>query len=194
MKLLGRGAMLGLAFAVIIAIGLTTNVIQFGIPLNAQTTGAEYYSCSFAGFLPSNSGTNYQSTTPAGSGAPAADYRPVEDLFGGTLLCPVNLPHGAVVRTVTFDLFSSTTTGLFEGVDCFMRREQVVNTFGTPRSEIMTQVGNIRVLGRTVDSNTVVGSELATIDNANYTYYLSCAIPQNETDVGIVGATIEYTQ
>ena len=194
MKFLGRGAILGLALVAVFAIGLTTNVIQLGIPLNAQSDDLGYASCSFAGFLPTAEGVEYRSSTPAGSAAQQADYRPITEDFGGTLLCPLNLPHGAELRRVSFDLYSASQTGVSELVDCFFKRQQIVNTFSTPRAETIVQVGGTPVFNRTQRSGTVISGNNSIVDNANYSYYVSCSIPQNDADIGVVGAVVEYAE
>ena len=187
----GRGAIIAVALVAVFAIGISTNIIQIGIPLNAQETNLGYASCSFAGFLPSVDNVSYRSNTPPGSTAPQADYRPLEALFGGTVLCPIQLPHGAEMQRVNFDFFSSTATGLSARVDCFLKREQIVNTFLTPQAVNIAQAQSTPVLGRTTVSAVVSPSD-AFVDNANFAYYLSCSIPSNETDVGVVGANVEF--
>ena len=193
MTIKGRGAIIALALIAVFAIGISTNVIQIGIPLQAQETSLGYASCSFAGFLPSVDNVGYRSNTPPGSTTPQADYRPLDALFGGTVLCPIQLPHGANMLRANFDFFSSTATGLSARVDCFLKREQIVNTFLTPQSVNIGQAQSTPVLGRTTVS-AVISPNDSLVDNANFAYYLSCSIPSNETDVGIVGGNVEYSE
>lgn len=186
-----RGIYIGLAITGLALLGFASNLGDLAATSQAQDGTLSFYSCPMSDFLPANTEISYLSSTPPGSTAAQADYRNIDSFFGGTLQCGVHVPDGAVLQSVKFVFFSSTATGGAVNVDCFMKKLPLQLLVIDPRATNIAQAATIPVLGRTRATATVIQSE-AVVDNENSSYYLSCTFPPNNTNAGIVGASVAY--
>lgn len=186
-----RGIYIGLAITGLALLGFVSNLGDLSFNSQAQSGSLGFYSCPMSNFLPANTSIGYQSTTPPGTQVPTADYRNITSVFGGTLLCGVNVPEGALLQSVKFVLFSGSATGLPVNVDCFLKRLPLQLLVIDPKATNIAQAASLPVIGRTVATATINPAD-ATVDNENASYYVSCAFPPNNTNVGIVGASVAF--
>jgi hypothetical protein len=110
-------------------------------------------------------------------GAPAAS---------GRFHCPIALPHGANLTTARYGIRDANPT---EALSCTVTRRPLLGDAGgiemaTANSDFISMPGDVQLTG------TFSG---ATVDNGTFSYSVTCFIIGNGTDIGIYGASIEYT-
>ncbi len=156
-------------------------------------TSVDYISIPFAAFVPANHGTPDPSIYYHDRVQYSQAYG-IQTFEGNQVLCiaPVNLPHGAVVKNVTFYFYYDGASAPSEYEFSFrMWRITKTSAFDIMAAvDIFNQFG----VGYTSLSDTTIG--YATIDNKNYAYVLAFIMPHgglNPDDNQFKFATIEYT-
>lgn len=103
-------------------------------------------------------------------------------------VAPINLPHGAVVNKFVLYYFDDTTTGK---LTAWLYRHPL-NGAAAGSPTVLAIVDSITVTGGYADlSDTSIGN--ATIDNANYTYFIQVKLPGNfSSHLRLTGIRIDY--
>lgn len=121
-------------------------------------------------------------------------YRTGSAAGDGYFLCDPALPHKAVVTRVRFTLFDSSD--LTEVRYCALYRHALATTYPTPTPNDMAQVpttGHTPAPGKVRLEDTTIN--FATVDNAQYAYWLQCNFygdPRDYDEVGLYGAEVTF--
>jgi len=165
-----------------VAIGALLAPWSGGSGAQGVTTYTRAVSCSGFGFLPITSTDTYQSSGTQRTGS------------DGYFVCPVDLPHKAVVTRVRFTLRDQHPSG---GVDdcALVRGGLTVATAASAQvmAKVPDTVGN-ETTNPGIQRMTDTTINFATVDNTNFHYYLQCFIAAGggQLLVGVYGADVTF--
>ena len=179
-------ALAAVVVAALVAASLMSSAV--GAATKPATTYTRIASCAGLSFYPTDSQTTYanngalRTRTDNGSGS-------------GVFRCDPGLPNHAVVTKVEFtaSLVQVTQTAIYGVGNCALRRSSLAVTNAGSNQTMATKSfrgsppgGPQRV--------TATPISYATVNNANYGYWLECVITGwQESNAGIFGADVYYT-
>ena len=101
--------------------------------------------------------------------------------------CNLNVPHGATLTDVAFSVRDTDNTG--NDVTCQLWRTNMAASVGTELN--MASVATTGAPGSVRISDTTINQ--ATIDNANYAYFMQCRTESGSSTNAFFGANVTYT-
>jgi hypothetical protein len=157
-----------------------------GSGAEAVTTYTRTVSCAaVGGFHPINSSTTY-----AFANERTMLFRLTEN-GSGYFVCDPGLPHKAVVTRIRFTILDDTA--YYEVRNCALVR----GGLAPATAESVQVLASVPATGVAYYNHqplrySTTSISYATIDNANFAYWLQCELPTNLVRLGIYGADVTY--